>query len=78
MTSRRIVSSIVLSRLLSGFGVSNWVHPNQPSPEFTNEYDRCQSLVMRDQKLKQGSQLLILNATERCLHQKGWRIVESE
>jgi len=29
-------------------------------------------------KLQQGSQLLILNATERCLQREGWRIVESE
>ena len=78
MTSRLIVLSIVFSGLLAGCGGSNWVHPNKPSSEFTNEYNRCQNLVLRDPKLQQGSQLLILNATERCLQREGWRIVESE
>ena len=78
MTSRLIFSSIFLSGLLTGCGGSNWVHPNKPSSEFTNEYNRCQNMVMRDPKLQQGSQLLILNATERCLQREGWRLVESK
>lgn len=55
---------------------TEWVHPNKPSDEFTNDYNRCQNLVLRDPKLQQGSQLLILNATERCLQKEGWRLVE--
>ncbi|SPP65114.1 hypothetical protein [Nitrospira lenta] len=78
MTIRLIVSSLLLTGLLTGCGGSTWVHPTKPSTEFTNEYNRCQNLVIRDPKLQQGSQLLILNATERCLQREGWRIVESE
>jgi len=78
MTRPLIVSSCVLLGLLAGCGGSTWVHPNKPSSEFTNEYNRCQNLVMRDPKLQQGSQLLLLNATERCLQREGWHIVESE
>lgn len=78
MVSRRLTLVFILSSLLAGCGGSNWVHPNKPSSEFTNEYNRCQNLVLRDPKLQQGSQLLILNATERCLQREGWRIVESE
>jgi hypothetical protein len=78
MTNRLILSLLTLSGLLAGCGGSNWVHPNKPSSEFTNEYNRCQNLVLRDPKLQQGSQLLILNATERCLQREGWRLVESE
>lgn len=76
---RRLLSMLlVFSGLLAGCGGSTWVHPNKPSSEFTNEYNRCQNQVIRDPKLQQGSQLLILNATERCLQREGWRIVESE
>lgn len=66
--------------LLSVTGCSNteWVHPNKPSSEFASEYNRCQNMVLRDPKLQQGSQLLILNATERCLQREGWRVVEKD
>ncbi len=71
----------LLTGLLAGLTLpacssTEWVHPNKPSEEFTNEYNRCQNLVLRDPKLQQGSQLLILNATERCLQKEGWRLVE--
>jgi hypothetical protein len=32
--------------------------------------------VSRDPKLQQGSQLLIINATERCIQKEGWRLIE--
>lgn len=63
---------------LTGCSSTDWVHPNKPSSEFSSEYNRCQNLVLRDPKLQQGSQLLILNATERCLQREGWRVVEKE
>ncbi|HXT66621.1 MAG TPA: hypothetical protein VN657_07500 [Nitrospiraceae bacterium] len=55
---------------------SEWVHPNKPSSEYITDYNKCQSLVARDPKLQQGSQLMILNATERCVQKEGWRLVE--
>jgi hypothetical protein len=32
--------------------------------------------VSRDPKLQQGSQLLVINATERCIQKEGWRLIE--
>ena len=55
---------------------SEWVHPNKPSSEYITDYNKCQSLVARDPNLQQGSQLMILNATERCVQKEGWRLVE--
>jgi len=62
----------------AGCTSTDWVHPNKPSSEFTNDYNRCQNLVLRDPKLQQGSQLLLLNATERCMQREGWRMIEKE
>lgn len=72
--------SAVLALVLSLFGCSSteWVHPQKPSSEFTNDYNRCQNLVLRDPKLQQGSNLVILNATERCVQREGWRLIEKE
>lgn len=63
---------------VTGCTSTDWVHPNKPSSEFTTDYNRCQNLVMRDPKLQQGSQLMVLNATERCLQREGWRLIEKE
>jgi hypothetical protein len=61
---------------LSACSSTEWVHPNKPSSEYINDYNKCQNLVLRDPKLQQGSQLMILNATERCVQKEGWRLVE--
>ncbi len=61
-----------------GCSSTEWVHPNKPSSEYTNDYNRCQNLVLRDPKLQQGSQLMVLNATERCVQKEGWRLIEKE
>lgn len=77
---RSLLSLSVAAALgsLAGCTSTDWVHPNKPSSEYTNDYNRCQNLVLRDPKLQQGSQLLILNATERCLQREGWRLIEQE
>ena len=73
------VTALVLSLgFLTGCSSTEWVHPNKPTSEFTNEYNRCQNLVLRDPKLQQGNQFLMINATERCLQRDGWRIIEKE
>lgn len=69
---------LVVAVALTGCASTDWVHPNKPSSEFTTDYNRCQNLVLRDPKLQQGSQLLILNATERCMQKDGWRLIENE
>jgi uncharacterized protein YcfL len=61
---------------LAACSSTEWVHPNKPSTEYINDYNKCQNLVLRDPKLQQGSQLMILNATERCVQKEGWRLVE--
>lgn len=62
--------------VLSACSSTDWVHPNKPSSEYINDYNKCEQLVLRDPKLQQGSQLMILNATERCVQKEGWRLVE--
>ena len=71
-----VLLMIIAGLALSGCSTTEWVHPNKPSSEYINDYNKCQNLVMRDPKLQQGSQLLILNATERCVQKEGWRLVE--
>ena len=61
---------------LAACSSTEWVHPNKPSSEYINDYNKCQNMVLRDPKLQQGSQLMILNATERCVQKEGWRLVE--
>ena len=62
--------------MFSACSSTEWVHPNKHSDEFANDYNKCQNMALRDPKLQQGSQLLLLNATERCLQKEGWRLVE--
>jgi uncharacterized protein YcfL len=73
----RVLCVLVIAGLsLSACSSTEWVHPNKPSSEYINDYNKCQNLVLRDPKLQQGSQLMILNATERCVQKEGWRLVE--
>ena len=67
---------VVAGFLLTACSSTEWVHPNKPSSEFTSDYNKCQSAATRDPKLQQGSQLLLLNATERCVQKEGWRLIE--
>ena len=61
---------------LSACSNTEWVHPNKPSSEYTTDYNKCENFVMRDPKLQQGIQLMVINATERCMQKEGWRLVE--
>jgi hypothetical protein len=67
---------VVCVLMLSACSNTEWVHPNKPSSEYITDYNKCQSIVLRDPKLQQGSQLMVLNATERCVQKEGWRLVE--
>jgi hypothetical protein len=72
---------LLLALSITGLTVSacsntEWVHPNKPSSEYVTDYNRCENLVMRDPKLQQGIQLMVINATERCMQKEGWRLVE--
>jgi hypothetical protein len=42
------------------------------------DYNKCQADTLRDPKLQQGIQLLVIQATERCVQKQGWRLVEKE
>ena len=74
MRSLRLLAIAGLT--LSACTSTDWVHPTKPSSEFITDYNICQNLVLRDPKLQQGSQLMILNSTERCVQKEGWRLVE--
>jgi hypothetical protein len=67
---------IVACSLLSACSSAEWVHPNKPSSDFTQDYNRCENLVMRDPKLQQGNKAMVEDATERCLQKDGWRLIE--
>ena len=69
-------SLIVAGFLLTACSSTEWVHPNKPASEYTNDYNKCQMDASRDPKLQQGSQLLLLNATERCIQREGWWLIE--
>lgn len=62
--------------LLSACSSTEWVHPNKPSSEFITDYNRCESIVLKDPKLQQGNKLMLANATERCLQKEGWTLIE--
>jgi hypothetical protein len=76
MHKTRIVLLVLAGSMLTACSSTEWVHPNKDQSEFTQDYNRCQGTVLRDPKLQQGNQLLILNATERCVQKEGWRLVE--
>ncbi len=79
MTSLSHVSfAFLVVSLLAGCSTSEWVHPNRPKDQFTLDYNKCQADTLRDPKLQQGIQLLIIQATERCVQKQGWRLVEKE
>ena len=67
---------IVVGLLLTACSSTEWVHPNKPVDAFTTDYNKCQQDAARDPKLQQGSQLLLINATERCIQKEGWRLIE--
>jgi len=62
--------------MLSACSNTEWGHRHKPSSVYINDYNKCQTMVLRDPKLQQGSQLMVLNATERCVQKEGWRLVE--
>jgi hypothetical protein len=76
MRALRLLAIAGLTLTWPACSSTDWVHPNKPSSEYINDYNKCQNLVLRDPKLQQGSQLMILNATERCIQKEGWRLVE--
>jgi hypothetical protein len=67
---------VVAGFLLTDCSLTEWVHPNKPSSEYTNNYNKCETAATRDPKLQQGNQFLLTNATERCVQKEGWRLIE--
>ena len=76
MIAWRSTAAAVGILMLAGCSTSEWVHPNKPKDEFEQDYNKCQSDTLLDPKLQQGIRLLLLEATERCVQKKGWRLVE--
>jgi hypothetical protein len=50
--------------------------PQQALVRITSDYNKCETAVTNDPKLQQGNQLLLLNATERCIQEEVWRLIE--
>ena len=78
MRRRQFVVLLLIACVLPACASTEWVHPTKDSSQFTQDYNRCQGMALRDPKLQQGSQLLLLNATERCVQREGWRLVEKD
>jgi len=78
MSAWRIVLLGAVLVQLTACGSGSWIHPNKPQEEFTVDYNKCQSDVMKDPKLQQGNNYLLVQATERCLMKKGWTLREQE
>lgn len=78
MRAWQIMACGVILLQLTACGSSSWVHPNKPQEEFTQDYNACASDVIKDPKLQMGNNFLVLQATERCVMKKGWRIREQE
>ncbi len=74
----RLIYFLILFSFTAGCSSAEWVHPTRPKDQFTLDYNKCQADSMRDPKLQQGIQLLIIQATERCVQKQGWRLVEKE
>jgi hypothetical protein len=74
MRGWRLLSALIGIGLLSGCGSGSWVHPLKPEEAFAEDYNRCESDVLKDPKLQQGNKYLILQATERCMMKKGWML----
>ena len=66
------------SLLLTACNTGTWVHPNKSQDAFATDYNKCQNDALRDPKLQQGLQLLVLQATERCVQKMGWVLKEDE
>ena len=76
MIAWRRTAAVVAVVLLTGCSTTEWVHPNKSKDAFAQDYNACQTEVLRDPKLQQGIQLLLLVATERCVQKRGWRLME--
>jgi|CXWL01.1.fsa_nt_gi transcriptional regulator of acetoin/glycerol metabolism len=71
-----IIGGLLLA--VSGCGPPAWTHPNKSTDQFAADWNRCDQDVARDPKLQQGSKLLMINATERCMMKKGWILKQDE
>jgi hypothetical protein len=57
-------------------GSSEWVHPTKPKDQFLQDWNACESRMLRDPKLQQGNKFLLDQATERCVMKDGWILRE--
>lgn len=63
---------------LTACGGGSWVHPNKSQDQFTVDYNQCNADVIKDPKLQQGNNYMVLQATERCVMKKGWMLRDTE
>jgi hypothetical protein len=67
---------LLVSCGLISCGSSEWVHPTKPKDQFLQDWNACESNMLRDPKLQQGNKFLLSQATERCLMKDGWILRE--
>jgi hypothetical protein len=71
-----LVGFALVGFALTACSTTEWVHPTKPPEEYAHDYGRCENAALSDPKLQQGSKLVVMNATERCMQKEGWRLVE--
>jgi len=69
---------VVFALLLAGCSSMEWVHPTKPKGDFTQDWNKCESDVIKDPKLQQGMRSMVQMATERCVLKKGWVMKETQ
>ena len=64
--------------LLAACGTAEWVNTNNPTANYTLDYNTCEMDMTKDPKLQQGNRYFIQQATERCMLKKGWMLKEPQ
>ena len=71
-------AAVVSGLLFYACSTSEWVNTINPNANYALDYNACQMAMNQDPKLQQGSQYLVLQATERCMTKKGWLLREKQ
>ena len=64
--------------LLATCSTAEWVNTNNPTANYTLDYNTCEMDMTKDPKLQQGNRYFIQQATERCMLKKGWVLRETQ
>lgn len=76
MSKVMLLFAFTTSLLLTACNTGTWTHPTKSQDDFAADYNKCNNDALRDPKLQQGIQLLVIQATERCVQKMGWYLKE--